>query len=177
MEFYNLIIIPLTELVNMFSGIIFHQRNYFVDFLSTQWYNANKGGLDMVFSFDVLLSRLQEAKVLKKMRIEDISKKSNVPVGTISKIFAGITTDPKIGTLIAIADALDANIDYLIYGKREINTDTTFSEKECNIIKKYRQLTAEQQGAIENSIDYYIKANKKDETTENGEDPFENKVE
>lgn len=44
----------------------------------------------MVFSFDVLLSRLQEAKVLKKMRIEDISKKSNVPVGTISKIFAGI---------------------------------------------------------------------------------------
>lgn len=31
----------------------------------------------MVFSFDVLLSRLQEAKVLKKMRIEDISKKSN----------------------------------------------------------------------------------------------------
>lgn len=72
----------------------------------------------MVFSFDVLLSRLQEAKVLKKMRIEDISKKSNVPVGTISKIFAGITTDPKIGTLIAIADALDANIDYLIYGKK-----------------------------------------------------------
>ena len=113
----------------------------------------------MVFSFDVLLSRLQEAKVLKKMRIEDISKKSNVPVGTISKIFAGITTDPKIGTLIAIADALDANIDYLIYGKREINADT-----------------AEQQGAIENSIDYYIKANKKDEITENGEDPFENKV-
>ena len=62
----------------MFSGIIFHQRNYFVDFLSTQWYNANKGGLDMFFSFDVLLSRLQEAKVLKKMRIEDISKKSSI---------------------------------------------------------------------------------------------------
>lgn len=64
----------------------------------------------MVFSFDVLLSRLQEAKVLKKMRIEDISKKSN-------------------------------------------------SEKECNIIKKYRQLTAEQQGAIENNIDYFIQVN------------------
>lgn len=52
--------------------------------------------------------------------------------------------------------------------------DYTISEQE--LIKKYRQLTAEQQGAIENSIDYYIKANKKDETTENGEDPFENKV-
>lgn len=130
----------------------------------------------MVFSFAVLLSRLQEAKALKKMRIEDISKKSNVPIGTISKIFAGITTDPKIGTLIAIADALDVNIDYLIYGKNEINTDATFSEKESNLIKKYRQLTAEQQGAIENSINYYIEANKKAKSEENGEDPFANKV-
>lgn len=126
----------------------------------------------MVFSFAVLLSRLQEAKALKKMRIEDISKKSNVPIGTISKIFAGITTDPKIGTLIAIADALDVNIDYLIYGKNEINTDATFSEKESNLIKKYRQLTAEQQGAIENSINYYIEANKKAKSEENGERPL-----
>lgn len=126
----------------------------------------------MVFSFAVLLSRLQEAKALKKMRIEDISKKSNVPIGTISKIFAGITTDPKIGTLIAIADALDVNIDYLIYGKNEINTNATFSEKESNLIKKYRQLTAEQQGAIENSIDYYIEANKKAKSEENGERPL-----
>lgn len=126
----------------------------------------------MVFSFAVLLSRLQEAKALKKMRIEDISKKSNVPIGTISKIFAGITTDPKIGTLIAIADALDVNIDYLIYGKNEINTNDTFSEKESNLIKKYRQLTAEQQGAIENSINYYIEANKKAKSEENGERPL-----
>ena len=126
----------------------------------------------MVFSFAVLLSRLQEAKALKKMRIEDISKKSNVPIGTISKIFAGITTDPKIGKLIAIADALDVNIDYLIYGKNEINTDATFSEKESNLIKKYRQLTAEQQGAIENSINYYIEANKKAKSEENGERPL-----
>ncbi|WP_302797184.1 helix-turn-helix domain-containing protein [Phascolarctobacterium faecium] len=126
----------------------------------------------MVFSFAVLLSRLQEAKAFKKMRIEDISKKSNVPIGTISKIFAGITTDPKIGTLIAIADALDVNIDYLIYGKNEINTDATFSEKESNLIKKYRQLTAEQQGAIENSINYYIEANKKAKSEENGERPL-----
>lgn len=94
----------------------------------------------MVFSFAVLLSRLQEAKALKKMRIEDISKKSNIPIGTVSKIFAGITTDPKIGTLIAIADALNINIDYLIYGKREINDDATFSDSEQEIIIKYRAL-------------------------------------
>lgn len=51
-----------------------------------------------------------------------------------------------------------------------------YSTKESILIKKYRQLTAEQQGAVENNIDYFIQVNKKDETTENGEDPFENKV-
>lgn len=51
-----------------------------------------------------------------------------------------------------------------------------YSTKESILIKKYRQLTAEQQGAIENNIDYFIQVNKKDETTENGEGPFVNKV-
>ena len=51
-----------------------------------------------------------------------------------------------------------------------------YSTKESILIKKYRQLTAEQQGAVENNIDYFIQVNKKDETTEHGEDPFENKV-
>ena len=51
-----------------------------------------------------------------------------------------------------------------------------YSTKESILIKKYRHLTAEQQGAVENNIDYFIQVNKKDETTENGEDPFENKV-
>lgn len=51
-----------------------------------------------------------------------------------------------------------------------------YSTKESILIKKYRKLTAEQQGAVENNIDYFIQVNKKDETTENGEDPFANKV-
>lgn len=47
-----------------------------------------------------------------------------------------------------------------------------YSTKESILIKKYRQLTAEQQGAVENNIDYFIQVNKKDETTENGERPL-----
>lgn len=63
----------------------------------------------------------------------------------------------------------------LILGdEANIVKEYTISEQE--LIKKYRQLTAEQQGAIENNIDYFIQVNKKDETTENGEGPFANKV-
>lgn len=109
----------------------------------------------MPYKFDELLKRLQEIKSLRKLRNEDISKKSNIPIGTLSKIFAGITTDPKIGTLIAIADALDISVDYLIYG-----TTTSFNNDEQELIKKYRLLTDEQQGAVNANINYFIELNK-----------------
>ena len=66
------------------------------------------------------------------------------------------------------------NVDMFLEDLDEQTKD--YSTKESILIKKYRQLTAEQQGAVENNIDYFIQVNKKDETTENGEDPFENKV-
>lgn len=105
----------------------------------------------MHYKFDELLKRLQEIKSLRKLRNEDISRKSNIPIGTLSKIFAGITTDPKIGTLISIADALDISVDYLIYG-----TTTSFNNDEKELIKKYRQLNADGKERINNMLDVEI---------------------
>lgn len=102
----------------------------------------------MPYKFDELLKRLQEIKSLRKLRNEDISKKSNIPIGTLSKIFAGITTDPKLGTLISIANALDISVDYLIYG-----TTTSFNNDEQELIKKYRQLNADGKREINIIID------------------------
>lgn len=102
----------------------------------------------MPYKFDELLKRLQEIKSLRKLRNEDISKKSNIPIGTLSKIFAGITTDPKLGTLISIANALDISVDYLIYG-----TTTSFNNDEQELIKKYRQLNADGKKEINIIID------------------------
>ena len=109
----------------------------------------DKGDLYMTYNFDDFLNRLKKSKSEKKLRVEDISRISNVPIGTVSKIFAGITTDPKISTVISIAESLNVSIDYLIYGKRE----TGLREEESYIIKKYRQLNSDDQEEVDAILD------------------------
>lgn len=94
----------------------------------------------MDYRYKDFFNRLQFAKAEKKMRVEDISKTSGVPVGTLAKIFAGITTDPKINTVIAIAYALGVSVDYLIYGNPY---GENYSNIEKELIQKYRQLDAD----------------------------------
>lgn len=103
-----------------------------------------------------------------------IAQKLNIAQSTYAGYEKGVRKIP-LEIIVQLSKILNISPTILILGdEANIVKDYTISEQE--LIKKYRQLTAEQQGAIENSIDYYIKANKKDETTENGEDPFENKV-
>ena len=116
-------------------------------------------------TFENLLSRLQQAKIKSKLRTEDISAISGIPVGTLSKIFAGITKDPKIGTLIAIFNALDVSVDYLIYGKIS-RYDITPNEIE--IIQKYRQLDADGKQRIENQLNFEVEQIKDKESAPSG---------
>lgn len=118
----------------------------------------------MNYSFNDFLLRLQQAKSSKKLRVEDVSKLSGIPLGTVSKIFAGITTDPKINTVISIAEALEISPDYLIYGK---NLTNELSDNEYNIIKKYRQLDADGKKVIDETLDFQLfKASEKAENKE-----------
>lgn len=112
----------------------------------------DKGDLYMTYNFGDFLHRLKKSKSEKKLRVEDISRISNVPIGTVSKIFAGITTDPKISTVISIAESLNVSIDYLIYGKRE----TGLREEESYIIKKYRQLNTDDQEEVDAILDFKL---------------------
>lgn len=119
----------------------------------------------MTYDFQNLLIRLQQAKANSKLRTEDISKVSGIPIGTLSKIFAGITKDPKIGTLIAIARALNISVDYLIFG--EISKyDITNTELEY--IKKYRALDERGKENVDETLEReYQYALKKSKNTQN----------
>lgn len=112
----------------------------------------------MTYKFADFLNRLKESKSEKQLRVEDISRISNVPIGTVSKIFAGITTDPKISTVIAISESLDVSIDYLIYGEQ----NNKLHDKESSLIKKYRQLEPDDKEIVDAILDIKVeKANKK----------------
>lgn len=70
------------------------------------------------------------------MSIDELVEKSNVPKGTLSKITAGINTNPTLTTATALCKALECSIDDAFDFERE----NTVSTVELDIIKKYRKL-------------------------------------
>lgn len=112
--------------------------------------------------------------------IKSFAAAISIPYSTLLSMLNNSIGGASVESAIKICEKL--NIPVEILKKENFSNTTKILEKEKlnthekEFIKKYRQLTSEQQGAIENNIDYFIQVNTKDETTENGKDPFENKV-
>lgn len=86
----------------------------------------------------------------KEMTLDELAEKSGVPVSTIKKISAGITTDPNLSTVQAIADALECTVDDLSNTSRFVDT---FSISERKLIKKYRSLDPYGKKAVDSVLD------------------------
>lgn len=84
-------------------------------------------------SFKPILDKIKKIKQEKGYTNEILAQKSGIPLSTLNKILASIIKDPKIGTLIAITDALNIDINSLIYDNTTIQsknkTDTNNSLK------------------------------------------------
>ena len=50
---------------------------------------------------------------------ETLSEKSGISVGTLNKLLSGATTDPKLSTLLALAETFHCTIDELLGFKKE----------------------------------------------------------
>ena len=57
------------------------------------------------------LEKINQIRKELGISVEELSKKSGVPMGTLSKITAGITTNPNLSTVRAISDALGCTLD------------------------------------------------------------------
>ncbi|KAF5044734.1 helix-turn-helix protein [anaerobic digester metagenome] len=83
--------------------------------------------------------RMNEIRKAKKMTLEELSEKSGVPSSTLKKISAGITTNPNLDTVQAIAKALGCTLDdFDDNPKNEYNAFLFKEEKP--LIQKYRAL-------------------------------------
>lgn len=71
-----------------------------------------------MYNFMPILARIKSAKKDAGLTSDELAAKSGVPIGTLRKILAGATTEPKLPALMAIASALDVSVDWLIYGTR-----------------------------------------------------------
>ena len=85
------------------------------------------------------IDRINILKQKKHLTNDQLSKKSGIPMGTLSKLMAGITYSPKLSNIISICEALDCSIDYLIYGTEKTDGFSPEGE-EVALIKKYREL-------------------------------------
>ena len=88
------------------------------------------------------IERIKKIKSEKKITNDKLSELTGIPLGTLSKILAGMNDSPKLSNVIAIANALDCSIDYLVSGTPRNEENYTLSSYEIEFIKKYRELDA-----------------------------------
>ncbi len=69
-----------------------------------------------MYNFKDMLDRIKKIKKDRNITNDILSLKTNIPIGTLSKILSGNTKDPQVSNIIKIANCLGVSADYLIFG-------------------------------------------------------------
>ena len=118
------------------NGIIFQKPLYKSIFVC---YNYSINGIGGAMNY---IDRIKKIKSEKKITNDKLSEMTGIPLGTLSKILAGISDSPKLSNIVAIADALGCTLDYIVSGTPENNNNYTLSAPEMDFIELYRGLDA-----------------------------------
>jgi transcriptional regulator with XRE-family HTH domain len=86
------------------------------------------------------ISRIKKIKSERKITNERLSELTGIPLGTLSKIMAGISDSPKLSNMVLIASALGCSLDYIVSGTPDNTNNYTLSNSEISLIEEYRQL-------------------------------------
>ena len=88
------------------------------------------------------IDRIKQIKSEKKITNDRLSEMTDIPLGTLSKILAGISDSPKLSNIVAICAALECSVDYILTGIPENTNNYTLDEREITMIENYRKLDA-----------------------------------
>ena len=86
------------------------------------------------------IGRIKQIKSDRKITNEKLSELTGIPLGTLSKILAGISDSPKLSNMVLIAEALGCTLDYIVSGTPENKNNYTLSMEEISFIEDFRQL-------------------------------------
>ncbi len=98
------------------------------------------------------LDRIKLMKNEKKMTNEQLSERTGIPLGTLSKILAGMSDSPKLSNMIAICNALDCSIEYIVSGTPENTNNYSLSGEEIRMIESWRELDSFGRDLVETVI-------------------------
>lgn len=91
------------------------------------------------------LEKIEEYKKKLGMTTAELSEKSGVPKGTLDKILSGVTRDPKLETLKAIARVLGLTLDDFDDVHREPEKSApTYDDVELLIARNGKKMSNEQ---------------------------------
>ena len=88
------------------------------------------------------IDRLKQIKSERRITNDQLSEMTGIPLGTLSKILAGISDSPKLSNIVAICAALECSVDYILTGIPENTNNYTLSDKEITLVENYRKLDA-----------------------------------
>lgn len=91
---------------------------------------------------EAYLERIKQLKSNKKITNALLAERTGIPLGTLSKILAGMNESPKLANIVAICEALDCSVEYIICGTPENRHNYTLEEREIALIERYRTLDA-----------------------------------
>ena len=89
---------------------------------------------------ETYIDRIKWMKNERKMTNERLAERSGIPLGTLSKLMAGMNESPKLSNIVAICNALDCSVDFIITGNPENTNNYTLSPEEIRLIEQYRKL-------------------------------------
>lgn len=85
------------------------------------------------------IARVKAAKKERGYTVSELAKKSGIPSGTLGKLLANVTAEPKLSTVLALASALSCSPAYLI-GCSDTIDNSPLTDAETLLLKKYRML-------------------------------------
>ncbi len=94
------------------------------------------------------IDRIKKIKSEKKITNDRLSEMTEIPLGTLSKILAGISDSPKLSNIVAICAALECSVDYVLTGIPENTNNYTLNEEEIDLIEDYRKLDAHSRSLV-----------------------------
>lgn len=103
------------------------------------------------------LDRLVAIKKKSGKTLNDISAASGVPLGTLNKLFAGQTEDPKLRTVRAVVHALGYTLDDLddSVQKASLLSYGDFTKDEVELILAYRRANQDDKIIVQAALRKY----------------------
>ena len=102
---------------------------------------------------ETYIDRIKLLKSQRKLTNELLAERSGIPLGTLSKLLAGMNESPKLSNIVAICNALECSVEYIVTGNPDNTNNYTLTAEEIGFVESYRRLDHWGQGLLQTVLE------------------------